>query len=89
MGGTIMREKIMTEVVDMIREEIFEDISTVITEDTTREDIEPWDSFEHINILTMIEEKFDISFEATKVGEYDTVGKIVDYIIGEKLKNEK
>ena len=56
----------------MTREEIFEGLNEVfsdvfdeditVTDSTTADDIEDWDSLEHINLIVAVENKFGIKF---------------------------
>ena len=56
----------------MTREEIFEELNEVfsdvfdeeitVTETTTADDIEDWDSLEHINLIVAVENKFGVKF---------------------------
>jgi acyl carrier protein len=67
--------------------EIFADISEIIrdvldqpklaiTDDTTAEGVEGWDSFNHINIVVAIEEKFHIKIRTAEVEEVKNVGEL-------------
>ena len=51
-----------------------------ITMRTTAEDVEGWDSFNHVNIVVAIESEFDVSFKAAEIEELRAVGEIVDLI---------
>lgn len=47
-----------------------------ITDDLRRKDFEPWDSMNHLVIVTEIENEFEIFFEDEEVVELWTVGDI-------------
>lgn len=52
----------------------------VITMRTTAEDVEGWDSFNHVNIIVAIESEFGIKFNAAEVEELRAVGEFVELI---------
>lgn len=66
-----------------IFQEVFDDEEIEVTETTTSDDIEDWDSLEHINLIAAIEQEFDIKFTMAQVVEMKNVGEMVDIILGE------
>jgi acyl carrier protein len=60
----------------------------VVTMRTTAEDVEGWDSFNHVNIVVAIEGQFGITFNAAEVEELRAVGEFVK-LIEEKLANRR
>lgn len=66
-----------------IFQEVFDDESIEVTETTNSEDIEDWDSLEHINLVAAIEQEFDIKFTMAQVVGMKNVGEMVDVILGE------
>jgi acyl carrier protein len=59
-----------------------------VTVETTAEDVEGWDSFNHINIVVAVESKFGIKFHTAEVEELRNVGDLVE-LIEKKLKARK
>ncbi len=57
-----------------------------ITDDLRRKDFEPWDSMNHLIIVTEIENKFEIFFEDEEVVDMWTVGDIKK-VLGTKLSS--
>ncbi len=57
-----------------------------ITDDLRRKDFEPWDSMNHLIIVTEIENEFEIFFEDEEVVDMWTVGDIKK-VLGTKLSN--
>ncbi len=51
-----------------------------ITEKTTPNDVDEWDSLGHIMLIQTIEEKFKISFEIEELLEFDSVKDIINAI---------
>ena len=65
-------------------EEIFEDIfdeEIKISRELTADDIEDWDSLNHINIIVAIESEFGIKFSLNELQLQKTVGDTIDLII--------
>lgn len=60
----------------------------VVTMRTTAEDVEGWDSFNHVNIVVAIESQFGIKFNAAEVEELRAVGELVN-LIEKKLGDRK
>ena len=47
--------------------DVFDDDSIVITDQTTANDIEEWDSLEHINLIDAVEQEFHMQFQMKEV----------------------
>lgn len=76
------RENIYAQLTEIFRN-IFDDEDIVLSDDTTADDIEDWDSLEQINLLVAIEKKFSIKFQLADVSHLENVGAMVDLV--EKL----
>lgn len=70
---------------DEVFQEVFDDETIHVTDSTTADDIEDWDSLEHINLVVAIENHFNIKFNMGEVTAFKNVGEMVDKII-EKTK---
>lgn len=66
-----------------IFQEVFDDEEIEVTETTSSDDIEDWDSLEHINLVAAVEQEFDIKFTMAQVVGMKNVGEMVDIILGE------
>lgn len=75
------REEVFEKLNEVFRD-VFDDESIVVTDTTTANDIEDWDSLEHINLIVAIENKFQIKFKMNEVTGLKNVGEMVDVIIG-------
>jgi acyl carrier protein len=60
--------------------EILDDDSINLTMDTTADDVEGWDSFNHINILVAAEGRFHVKFRTAEIEELKNVGEFVQLI---------
>ena len=63
--------------------DVFDDEDIVLSDDTTADDIEDWDSLEQINLLVAIEKQFSIKFSLADVADLENVGAMADLV--EKL----
>ena len=75
------REQVYAEV-NEIFQDVFDDDSITVHDNTTANDIEDWDSLEHINLVAAIEKKFGIEFTMSEVNGMQNVGVMVDIILG-------
>lgn len=61
--------------------DVFDDDSIVVTDTTTSNDIEDWDSLIHITLVSEIEDEFDIHFKMKEVTKMKDVGEMADRIL--------
>lgn len=73
------REGIFARLTDIFRN-VFDDDEIVLTDSTTADDIEDWDSLEQINLLVAIEKRFNIKFQLADVSHLENVGAMVDLV---------
>ncbi len=66
---------------DEVFQEVFDDDEIHVNESTTADDIEDWDSLEHINLVVAVENKFGIKFNMNEVTTMKNVGEMVDIIL--------
>ena len=77
------REEVFERLNEVFRD-IFDDDTIEVNDDTTADDIEDWDSLEHINLVNAIEDEFDMKFDMGQIVSMKNVGEMVDIIL-EKL----
>jgi len=63
--------------------EIFEDVLDLddtlnLTDETTANDIEEWDSLSHIQLVYTIQKSFGIKFTSLEIMKWNNVGEMVD-----------
>lgn len=61
-------------------QDVFDDETIEVNDDTTAEDIDDWDSLEHINLIAAIELQFGMKFTMGQVVTMKNVGEMVDII---------
>lgn len=59
----------------------FDDENIQVTETTTANDIEDWDSLTHISLIAAIEDEFDMEFTMGEVTSMKNVGEMAEIII--------
>ncbi len=74
------REEVFTRLNRVFRD-VFDDEAIVVGETTTSDDIEDWDSFEHINLVVAVEEEFSFKIPMGKTVTMKNVGEMVDIIL--------
>ncbi|MFI3202011.1 MAG: acyl carrier protein [Eubacteriales bacterium] len=72
------------EAINKVFWDVFDDEDLVIIETTTAEDIEDWDSLEHINLIVAIEDQFQMKFTMGEVTGMKNVGEMIS-IIAERI----
>ena len=60
--------------------EVFDNQNITITENTSPEEIEHWDSFNHVKLILSLEETFGIKFDVAEVVELNNVSDIISAI---------
>ena len=73
------RADIYTKLNEVFRD-VFDDDSITVNDNTTANDIEDWDSLEHINLVLAVENCFKIKFNMGEVAALKNVGEMVDLI---------
>lgn len=61
--------------------DIFDEEDITINDETTSNDIDGWDSLEHINLIMAIELSFGIKFQMGEINKFKNVGEMVDIIV--------
>ena len=74
------REYVMEKVQDIFRD-VFDDEELVITDETNSDDIEDWDSLEHISLIVAMEKEFGTKFDIKMVNKLENVGGMIDLIL--------
>lgn len=55
-----------------------------ISKATTTEDIENWDSLNHMSLIAEIEKEFEITFDFYEVMDFENVGELIKNITNKK-----
>lgn len=73
------RNEILQKVNEVFMDNLDND-NIVLTENTTADDIEEWDSLTHVQLVVAVEKKFKIRFNAREIQSWKNVGEMIDSI---------
>ena len=73
------RSEILAKVEEIFREELELD-NLVLTDETTADDVEEWDSLSHVQLVAAMEEAFGIEFKSREILSWENIGDLIDCI---------
>ena len=73
-----MQNEALLEQIQEIFRDVLDDEEVVLTEASTAEDVEGWDSLTHIQLIVAIEKHFKIKFTSREILSWKNVGELVD-----------
>ena len=73
------RNDILARVQEVFRDELEVD-DLALTDETTADDVEEWDSLSHVQLVVALEKAFGIKFTSREILSWDNVGDLVDCI---------
>lgn len=78
-----MTREAVYETLNEVFRDVFDDESIEVNDETTSDDIEDWDSLEHINLIAAVEQEFGMKFNMGQVVTMKNVGEMVDIILSQ------
>lgn len=63
-----------------IFQDVLDDDELVLGAATTAQDVENWDSLNHVRLMLTVERKFGVKFSAAEIGRLKNVGDLVALI---------
>ncbi len=69
----------MTKLQDIFRD-FFDDEDIVLTDETTADDIDGWDSLTHVQLIVAVEKAFGVKFSTVEVMKLKNVGEFAALI---------
>ncbi|MBE5835593.1 MAG: acyl carrier protein [Butyrivibrio sp.] len=75
-----MTREELFEQLNEVFQDVFDDDSITVDETTTANDIDDWDSLEHINLINAVEQKFGIKFDMGQIVTMKNVGEMANII---------
>ena len=76
-----MGRKDIFEKINEICRDVFEEDDIVVTDVTTAEDVEGWDSLTHLTLISEIENEFGVKFTMGEIQKSKNVGELVDALV--------
>lgn len=70
------RIEILEKVQDIFRD-VLDNEDIVLTDETTADDIEEWDSLSHIQLIVSIEKIFRIKFTSKEILSWNNIGEMI------------
>ncbi len=77
LGDIMIKERI-----EEIFRNVFDDDTLTINDETNSSDIEDWDSLSHIQLISAIEDEFNIKFTLKEAVSAENVGQFIEIIEG-------
>lgn len=77
-----MSEEMIYQRLNKVFREVFDDDTITVNAETVSDDIEDWDSLEHINLVVAVEDEFGMKFKMSEVTGMKNVGEMVEIIRG-------
>ena len=68
------------EQLNVVFRQVLEDESISLTPDMTADDVEGWDSMNHIFIVVELEKRFGVKFQAAEMEELKNVGELAGLV---------
>jgi acyl carrier protein len=73
------RQHILNEI-QTVMQDLFDDFDGTITEATTAENVEQWDSLANVQLMVRLEQKLKLRFTAAEIAGLANVGELVSLI---------
>lgn len=75
-----MTQQEIYERLNTVFRDVFDDEDITVNAATTADDIEDWDSIEHINLVGAVEDEFGLRFKMGEVSGMKNVGEMAEII---------
>ena len=78
------RQEILKLVTAVFKDTLDED-DLLLTESSTADDVEGWDSLSHVQLVVAVEKKFKVRFAAKEIQSWKNVGEMIDCILSKNV----
>ncbi len=76
----MMDSKMIYARLNKVFRDVFDDDSITVTPKTTANDIEDWDSLEHITLISAVEKEFKMKFKMGEISSMKNVGEMAGIV---------
>ncbi len=80
-----MDSKVIYQRLNKVFRDVFDDDDITVNDKTTANDIEDWDSLEHITLMAAVQKEFKVKFSMGEIASMKNVGEMV-HIIEKRAK---
>lgn len=74
------RNDVLKQIAEIL-EDVTDNDAVAITESSTADEVDGWDSLSHIQLVVAIEKHFRIKFTASEIQKWKNVGEMIDSIL--------
>ena len=74
------RNEVLSRVQDLFRD-VLDDEELVLTDATTADDVDEWDSLSHIQLIVAVEKAFKVKFTSKEILSWKNIGELVDCVL--------
>ena len=74
------RNEVLSRVQDIFRD-VLDDEEIVLTDATTADDVDEWDSLSHIQLIVAVEKAFKVKFTSKEILSWKNIGELVDCVL--------
>ena len=78
------KDVVLSRVQDIFRD-ILDNDEIVLSDETTADDIEEWDSLSHIQLIVAIEKFFSVKFTSKEILSWKNIGELIDCLLQKNI----
>ncbi len=75
------KNKIMEKIIELCKD-VFDDDELVVSESTSPDDVEDWDSLTNIQLISEVEKEFGVKFTMEEIKKFTNIGELITLLLG-------